>query len=594
MKPVIRVVALAALSAAILMSAAVAATAAPGDLDPSFGAGGIAAPAAPTDYSFGNRSAAMLPNGKFLTLAYEQYLGGPGNFAVQRANADGSLDTTFGDMGVARTTIANATPNSIAVAPSGQIIVVGTRIDSGTVSKIVVVAFDANGNLDPAFNGDGSNVCAGNGIVCSYMQSATGQNQARSVVVQPDGNIVVAGSVYESPGYVQTGVARLTNTGAFDTSFSGDGRAVVSMGAWGNYANAVALQPDGKIVIAGEADGKGLNFNAVDTYVNALGLIRLESNGNVDGTFHQVPSDYTGSPYSDGVVISPRSNWTYGSLSAMTVQPDGKIVATGYANDKSPGPTSSSLLAIRVDGTGVLDPSFGTGGRTFVDLGTFQGGYVATLDPSGRPVVAGYTDNGIVQQMFAARLTSSGVLDTSFNGTGAKVLADPQLGSTPTGVFFDSEQRMIVAGGAGGARYALIRLITAADAAPSPTATASVSITSPSKRSIKASKLRALAGTAGPAGSVKKVEIALQRKDSKLLKKHKRCSWLLSGKAKFKRTKASKGKCKKPYYRTASGTDSWKYRLTRKLPVGSYVLTARVTLLDGRTANKTYSFRLKK
>jgi hypothetical protein len=118
-------------------------------------------------------------------------------------------------------------------------------------------------------------------------------------------------------------------------------------------------------------------------------------------------------------------------------------------------------------------------------------------------------------------------------------------------------------------------------------------IKSPSSKSLKALKLKSLSGTAGPAGLVKKVDVALQRKDAKLLKKKKKCSWLKSAKAKFKSVKATKGKCSKPSYLGAKGTDSWKYSLTRTLPKGSYVLTARVTLTGGQTALATKSFKLK-
>jgi hypothetical protein len=82
--------------------------------------------------------------------------------------------------------------------------------------------------------------------------------------------------------------------------------------------------------------------------------------------------------------------------------------------------------------------------------------------------------------------------------------------------------------------------------------------------------------------------------DKKLLKKKKKCEWLSSGKAKFKRTKAKKGKCSSPYYRTAAGTDKWNYRISKPLPAGSYKLTVRVTSTSGQTALKTYSFKLKK
>ncbi|MGH2959811.1 MAG: hypothetical protein ACRDKE_09415, partial [Solirubrobacterales bacterium] len=173
----------------------------------------------------------------------------------------------------------------------------------------------------------------------------------------------------------------------------------------------------------------------------------------------------------------------------------------------------------------------------------------------------------------------------------------PDVYAQATGVDFQPDGKLIVLGGGlPGGRVGLARLITASDPvtpAPVTPALPFAKIGSPKSKSVKVKTFRTLSGTAGPVGSVKSVEIALQRIDTKTLKKQKRCFWLQSKKTKFKSVKATKGKCSKPYYRLASGTSKWKYRVTRALPKGSYVLTVRVKLLDGQSGLATKKFKLK-
>jgi predicted phage tail protein len=121
------------------------------------------------------------------------------------------------------------------------------------------------------------------------------------------------------------------------------------------------------------------------------------------------------------------------------------------------------------------------------------------------------------------------------------------------------------------------------------TAIAIPTITAPAKKSIKSSKLKTLSGTAAANTSVTKVEIALQRSDSKLLKSKKQCLWL-KNKSKFAKVKAVKKKCSTPKWLVAKGTANWSYRVS-KLSKGSYVLSVRATPAGGdagRTAVKKF------
>ena len=126
----------------------------------------------------------------------------------------------------------------------------------------------------------------------------------------------------------------------------------------------------------------------------------------------------------------------------------------------------------------------------------------------------------------------------------------------------------------------------------------STKISSPKGSKISAKKLTRFSGTATVTnGTLAKVEVALQRVDSKLLKKKKRCSWLSSSKVKFKSIKAVKSKCVTPKWLKASGTTKWSYKLAKKkrLPKGSYVLHVRAKAGDGTLQSKptTKKFKVK-
>ena len=108
------------------------------------------------------------------------------------------------------------------------------------------------GGLDTTFEADGSSV----------VDFAGTDDVARAVAIQPDGRLVAVGSGEPNQNFV---VARFNPDGTDDTSFSDDGKAVVSFGA-ADHATAVAIQPDGRIVIAGYTDAGGDNDFAIVQY----------------------------------------------------------------------------------------------------------------------------------------------------------------------------------------------------------------------------------------------------------------------------------------------------------------------------------------
>ena len=172
----------------------------------------------------------VLPNGKLLLAGYSGPEGG--NMQVARMNSNGALDTTFGTAGRAAVDFGGDDfGNAVARQADGRIVVAGVSTAEGAV----VARLRATGALDPDFNGDGRVTLPGGG-------------SANGVRVQPDRKIVVAGT---PAGSLTMTVTRLMPNGSLDTTFDGDGTATIDFAIGSDFGHDVVLQPDGKIIVAG-------------------------------------------------------------------------------------------------------------------------------------------------------------------------------------------------------------------------------------------------------------------------------------------------------------------------------------------------------
>ena len=325
------------------------ALAAPGDLDPSFGTGGTVIT------SFGGSDVAsavvIQPDGK-LVVAGRTNIAGNTVFALARYNPNGGLDPTFGTGGLV-TTDFGSTDQALAVAlqADGKIVTAGRR-----GSDVIVARYNANGSQDTLFGSNGR-------VITNF--GAT--ELALTLVLQPDGKIVVAGRTnkpapsgtstsrwrattsagtldltFGTAGLVtrtseeaSTGhspwrcsrtasswwpgtsdanfaLARYNSDGSLDAGFGTGGKAMTSFGG-ADQASAVILQPDGKIVVAGQTDtGVSIDF----------ALARYMPDGSLDGAFGiggRVTTNFTGASDDLG--------------SAVALQSDGKIIVGGTSDD---------------------------------------------------------------------------------------------------------------------------------------------------------------------------------------------------------------------------------------------------------------------
>ena len=262
--------------------------------------------------------------------------------------------------------------------------------------------------LDPTFGVDGTQLID---FGSPYSPGDVGQD----VVIQPDGKIVAAGQTLQSLQGYGTGldfaVARLNTDGSLDTSFNGTGKQTIDFGApLGEYGQSVALQPDGKILVAGYADfgSQGGGYECV--------VARLNTDGSLDQTF-----GIGGVETVD--FQNPDIYWHDSVSSHYSVAAQGdKIVLAGTCQTLGIGYT---FLVARLNNDGSLDTSFGAGGTQTAAFGSFESyAYDMAVRSDGKIVVGGYTYGGPSNSwdFAAARLTSDGALDTSFNGTGQQTI----------------------------------------------------------------------------------------------------------------------------------------------------------------------------
>jgi uncharacterized delta-60 repeat protein len=339
---------------------------------------------------------------------------------------DGDLDPTFGTDGKVLTDFDHSTDiaNAVAIQADGKLVVVGTTYQDNDFSDedFAVARYNPDGTLDKTFG-------VGGKVQTDFPGLAA---VASSVIIQPDGKIVVAGGAF--PLFTFAGdfkVARYNSNGSLDSSF-GDGGIVTTTFPEGSYAFDVALQADGKIIAAGTVF---VDFNPGDSSNTDFALARYNLDGTPDATFGnggQVSTDFLG---------------LEDDAFSVLIQPDGKIVAVGSANDPA---TFYDFAAVRYLSNGTLDTTFGVAGKVHTDFGdqNFDRARSAALQPDGRIVAAGFaiSQNGGIQNFAGARYTSDGVLDTSFGTDGMTQIDFGSCCQSANKVLLQSDGKIITVG----------------------------------------------------------------------------------------------------------------------------------------------------
>ena len=305
----------------------------------------------------------MQPDGKIIVTGFCGSLT-QNDFCLARYQANGSLDPSFGSNGTVTTAFPAPSDDrgkTIALQPDGKIVVAG-YCHNGSSSNFCLARYQANGSLDGGFGSGGT-------VITSI---SSGGDDARAIALQPDGKIVIAGACYGGGTNWDFCLARYQASGTLDTSFKLTGTVISPIGSSWEYANAIALQPDGKIVVAGFCRGA-----SNDDFCFA----RYHVNGTIDTTFGM-----------GGTVISPIGSGIDQAY-ALALQPDGKIVAAGYCMNGS----GADFCLARYHSNGTLDTTFGLNGngKVTTPIGSASDqAFAIALQPDGKIVAAGRCHNG--------------------------------------------------------------------------------------------------------------------------------------------------------------------------------------------------------
>jgi uncharacterized delta-60 repeat protein len=301
-------------------------------------------------------------------------------FAIQRYNADGSLDTSFGDQGLATIDIATgpfAAPITdeqalaLAVRPDGRIVAVGYA-SSSAAGGVALAQLTRDGQADTQF-GNGGRV---------YVQYPDGGAAFSAVALQNDGKIVAGGT---SPGGFL--LARFNANGSPDDGFGTNGRAVIAFPVGGATLHGIALGPDGRITAAGEAGSP--TYTGIGD-VHNIALARLTADGRLDPTFgNRLPiGDYN---LRSGWRLHQIPDTGFEHAEAVVIDAQGRLLVAG--GDGS-FPRSRFLVA-RYLSSGDSDAGFGTAGVKSVQFpgATGSGATAATLEANGELTVAGWVQS---------------------------------------------------------------------------------------------------------------------------------------------------------------------------------------------------------
>jgi uncharacterized delta-60 repeat protein len=440
---------------AVALLAPPAVLAAPGELDSSFGIGGLVL----TDFGSGNLgrgddayAVAIQPDGKIVVAGDSYGYQDTADFALARHNTDGILDTTFGAGGLVLTEFHPGPgfswehARAVAIQPDGKIVAAGETSHVGeggsaTNPDFALARYHPNGTLDATFGGDGrvqtdldpsgwdsrDEVMAvviqndrkilvagesdhdfalarynpdgtldptfgsGGRVLTDFApgRATSSSDRAHALAIQPGGKIVVAGTSWTRtsfdfpPSQPDFALARYRPNGRLDRSFGRGGLVLTDFApgpTWSeDYAFAVALQPDGKILVVGGSYvvplGEGVSGD--------FALARYKKDGRLDATFG-----------SGGLVLTDffpgldaREDWA----TAVAIQNDGKVVAAGGSYGAYPGPGGLDFALARYHPNGTLDAFFGIAGRLLTDLGSTDWVEALAIQKDGGIVAAGGT-----------------------------------------------------------------------------------------------------------------------------------------------------------------------------------------------------------
>jgi uncharacterized delta-60 repeat protein len=432
-----------------------------GSFDPTFGDGRAAANFRDLLGGYATASAvAVQADGKVVIAGTVTPTAGNSYFGVVRLKADGTPDQTFGYDGRADFGFSDllggtfADANAVAIDAQGRIVVAGIAgrdAAHGGGADFAVGRLTANGYYDESFGSFGGRTYFG-------FRDILGDtvDEAYAVAIDAQGRIVVAGLAGRDAahgGGEDFAVGRLTDNGYFDTSFGFfGGRTYFGfsdlLGGINSYASAVAIDAQGRIVLAGtatrdDAHGGGNDF--------AVG--RLTDNGYFDASF----GFYGGRTFFN---FRDLLGGTSAAAYAVAIDAQGRIVLAGSATRDAAHGSGRDFAVGRLSDNGYFDESFGAFGRQYFGFRDITGGYIyasakaVAIDAQGRIVLAGgagSSRHGGGDVFAVGRLSDNGFFDESFGSFAGRAYVrfsdlDGGISDSASGMAIDAQGRIVLAG----------------------------------------------------------------------------------------------------------------------------------------------------
>lgn len=398
-------------------------------------------------------------------------------FSENAAALPSDLDPTFGSGGIVRIsfTTGNDRANTMVLQNDGKILLAGRVDQNSSNSSMVLARLLGNGSLDPSF-GIGGKVFGSAGLSFSL---------GTSLALQGDGRIVMGGFAYNGVDY-DFALARYTANGSLDNTFGSGGKVITAFSNKDDSVTSVAVQTDGRVVVAGYskvftnahyalarylADGTlDLGFGTGGKVLTQIGplyegasSVTLQNDGKIivagsstslngwdDFTLARyLPDGSLDTSFGVGGKLTTVVSTSNDEVAKVRALGDGKILVAGYSEGPNPSARNADFTLVRYLADGSPDPAFGSGGIVITPLATGND-YAKdmALQGDGKIVVAGYSyDIGSNSPRFAiTRYLPDGVLDPSFDGDGKLLQTISNSSSIALTVAVQSNGGIVVAG----------------------------------------------------------------------------------------------------------------------------------------------------
>jgi uncharacterized delta-60 repeat protein len=359
---------------------------------------------------------ALQPDGKVLVGGY-CIDGTNHDFCALRYRANGTLDTTWNGNGKVITPIVGDLDvvRAMAFQPDGKVMLAGYCND-GTKFVFCSLRYLANGTLDTGWGN------AGTGMVTTAI-GGVDSDLALTMALQVDDKVLLAGKCFSGTNTNFCAVRYLPN-GTLDTSWNGTGRVVTSLVTDDDSASAIALQPDGKVLLAGQCyDGtKGVFCS-----------LRYLANGSLDTSWGSAGT---------GMVTTAIGGVDSDYANVMALQPDGKVFLAGHCRNA----TTDNFCAVRYNADGTLDTHWNGTGKVVTPMGSTDARVQAiALMPDGGVLLAGYCEGSLLSDVCAARYHASGALDTSWNSSGKVISSVGSSSSQANAIAVQPDGKLLLA-----------------------------------------------------------------------------------------------------------------------------------------------------